>query len=107
MTVETAADLSAYFDTSGFGRAATFTPLAGSPVSVTVILDKPTVYADAGGLSAGIGTIGQLVAKVRESEVTGLTLKAGTLVVGTDTYTVANATLDGEGVIYEMELYEV
>ena len=101
--VESAADLAGMFNTGDFAVAGTYTPVAGGPVTVAVILDTPD---DAAG---GLGTIGaqagQVTARIRTAQLPGGTAGRGdALVIGAATYTVASAQIDLTGAMWRLVL---
>jgi hypothetical protein len=89
-------DLTPFFDTAGFGEAATLT-IGTSPAAVTVIFDAE--YTDPLGDFEGR----RPTAWVRASESAGVA-QGDTLARGATTYTVVEVKPDGTGLINELRL---
>ena len=102
MSVETAADRAALFDTDEWGEAATFTPDGGSPASVTVILSKASAEADLGEVGVNAPAHSALV---RASDVAS-PAPGDALVVGAQTFVVDRADQDEIGAMWTLWLSE-
>ncbi len=102
MPVESDADLAAFFNADEFGQAATFTPAAGPPsIPITVIVSRPREESPLGELGVVVdrGSV-----RARVSEFAGATPRGGTLVIGSESFTVTKAPLDETRRVYELGL---
>jgi hypothetical protein len=78
---------------NSIGLSATYTPVSGSPASITVLFDNDYKAIDlASGVVASLGP----VAFCKSADLTG-TVKGGSLVVSSVTYTITNIEPDGTG----------
>jgi len=84
-----------------FGVDATYTPPAGSPVAVTVIVDQPTEDSAIGpGLAVSRPSH---TADLRRSEVAAPAAGA-TLAIGPESFRVRKASLDRAGLVWRLDL---
>lgn len=84
-----------------FGRAATYTPQAGAPVAVTVVLDQPVETAGVGALR---GRVPATRIRLRKSEVAA-PKRGDSVTIAAQTYKVESApVLDAEGLVWTVGL---
>jgi hypothetical protein len=93
VAAETSVERAAMLHSDGFGQAATYTPAGGSASSITVILDSPVTHGPLAALGVRQPAY---TARVSRDEVATEPAEGGTLVVGSQTFTVRGTVPDDD-----------
>jgi len=94
MALETASDLSAFFDTDAHGVSATFTPSGGSASTINVIFNNEYELIDVGGV--GVESSAPVVT-CKSSDLTGIA-QGDQFVISSITYKARIVRPDGTGI---------